>query len=89
MPLRFFLGVALGLLTLLLLYVTNVRLGMSSGMENICSLFSRARYFHRAELGPAQTRRLIVYSGCIVGGLLSALLGETLGRIGRHDGAVQ
>jgi hypothetical protein len=43
-------GALIGVITLALLYLTNQRLGISTGFENVCSLVSRAVYFRRAEL---------------------------------------
>jgi uncharacterized membrane protein YedE/YeeE len=81
-------GGALGLLTLLLLYITNVRLGMSTGFESVCALFSRKPYFHRPKLTPTNTRRLILFVGCLMGGALSAVLAggwEPTWGMGRFD----
>ena len=38
-------GALLGVITLLLLWVTNHRLGISTGFENLCALVVRTPYF--------------------------------------------
>lgn len=81
-------GAALGALTLLLLYVTNVRLGMSTGFESLCSLFSRQPYFRRPSLTSTNLRRYILFAGCLVGGVVSAVVGGgwvTTWDMGRFD----
>lgn len=67
-------GAALGVLTLLLLYISNVRLGMSSGFDALCSLWRRKPYFRRAEVRRTQAQRLVLFAGCALGGFLSAQL---------------
>jgi uncharacterized membrane protein YedE/YeeE len=67
-------GALIGVITLALLYLTNRRLGISTGFENVCSLVSRAVYFRRAELvGPGRWR-LPCRAGLVGGGVASALL---------------
>ena len=39
-------GLAIGAITLLLLWVTNQRLGISTGFENLCGLVLKAPYLH-------------------------------------------
>ena len=66
-------GGAIGLITLLLLWVTNQRLGISTGFENICALVVRAPYFQRSEIAGSHGWRLPFLGGLVLGGLLSAL----------------
>jgi hypothetical protein len=66
-------GVGLALLTLLLLWLLDTRLGLSTGLESVCSLVSRAPYFRRPELTKSNAQRLSMLSGLTVGGLLAAL----------------
>jgi uncharacterized membrane protein YedE/YeeE len=67
-------GGAIGGITLLLLYVTNQRLGISTGFENICALVLRAPYFQRSEIVGSHGWRLPFLGGLLLGGLLSSLL---------------
>ncbi len=67
-------GAAIGAITLVLLFVGNRRLGISTGFDNVCSLVLRTPY----SLGPgAEGRdwRLLFLGGLVVGGALSAVLG--------------
>ena len=68
-------GAAIGAITLLLLWVTNRRLGISTGFENLCALALRAPYFRRSEIARSQGWRLPFLGGLVLGGLLSALGG--------------
>lgn len=65
-------GLALGLITLLLLWVTNQRLGISTGFENLCGLVVKAPYFRRSEVAGSNGWRLPFLGGLVLGGLLSA-----------------
>jgi uncharacterized membrane protein YedE/YeeE len=67
-------GVILGVLVLLLLWVTNVRLGMSTGFESVCATVSKLPYFRRPSLTRTNAMRLSMVAGLVAGGLLSALL---------------
>lgn len=51
--------------------VGNRALGVSTGLEELCSLGSRAPYFRRAEL--REHWRLVMFAGLVCGGALSAL----------------
>jgi uncharacterized membrane protein YedE/YeeE len=65
-------GFAIGAITLLLLWVTNQRLGISTGFENLCGLVIRAPYFRRSEIGESNGWRLPFLGGLVAGGFLSA-----------------
>jgi len=65
-------GAAIGIITLLLLWGTNQRLGISTGFENICALVVRLPYFQRSEL-TGSSWRLPFLGGLMLGGFLSAL----------------
>ena len=67
-------GCAIGVITLLLLWVTNQRLGISTGFENLCALVLRPPYLRRAEITGSQGWRLPFLAGLVLGGFLSALL---------------
>ena len=65
-------GAAIGAITLLLLFVTHQRLGISTGFENLCALVVRAAYFRRDEIRSSHAWRLPFLGGLVLGGLLSA-----------------
>ncbi len=67
-------GAAIGAITLLLLFVANQRLGISTGFENLCALVLRPPYLRRAEIAGSQGWRLPFLAGLVLGGFLSALL---------------
>jgi uncharacterized membrane protein YedE/YeeE len=84
-------GVAIGAITLILLYATNRRLGISTGFESACALVSRQPYFRRSELVGRGRWRLPFLAGLVAGGALSALLGGGLSpqwELGRFDALV-
>ena len=68
-------GAGIGAVTLLLLFVANKRLGISTSYENICALGSRLPYFGRADLQGAGRWRLPFLGGLLAGGFLSAVWG--------------
>jgi uncharacterized membrane protein YedE/YeeE len=68
-------GLAIGGITLLLLWVTNQRLGISTGFENLCGLVVRAPYFRRREIAGSNGWRLPFLGGLVLGGFLSAVAG--------------
>lgn len=66
-------GLALGAITLALLWFTNKRLGISTGLENLCALALPAPYFRRAEIRESQGWRLPFLGGLVLGGVVSAV----------------
>jgi uncharacterized protein len=66
-------GAAIAAITLALLFVTNRRLGISSGFEDICSLALPLPYFQRQSLLSNRTWRLPFVIGLLIGGFVSAL----------------
>lgn len=68
-------GAAIAAVTLVLLLVANRRLGVSSGLEDICSLVLERRYFQRSAVTLGRPWRLPFLAGLLLGGFLSALFG--------------
>jgi len=68
-------GAAIAAITLLLLGVTNQRLGISTGFENLCALVLKTPYLRRAEITGSQEWRLPFLGGLFLGGVLSAVAG--------------
>ena len=68
-------GAGIAVVTLLLLFVANRRLGLSSGFEDICSLALPFPYFRRSSLLSARRWRLPLVAGLLLGGFLSAVAG--------------
>ena len=68
-------GAGIATVTLVLLFITNRRLGISTGFEDVCSLVLRAPYFRRPSLLEARRWRLPFLAGLVLGGVLSATLG--------------
>lgn len=66
-------GAGIAAITLVLLFVLNRRLGISTGFEDVCSLVLRSGYFSRASLREARTWRLPFLAGLVLGGALSAV----------------
>ena len=64
-------GAGIAGITLTLQAVGNRALGVSTGLEEVCSLGSNAPYFGRAEL--KSHWRIVMFAGLICGGLLSSL----------------
>ena len=67
-------GAGIGAVTLLLLWLGNQRLGVSTGYENLCALAVPAPYFRRSEIAGSHTWRLPFLGGLVLGGILSAVL---------------
>ncbi len=68
-------GAGISAVTLILLYVGNRRLGVSTGFENVCSLVVHTPYFTRESLVGSNGWRLPLLAGLVIGGFVSALLG--------------
>lgn len=66
-------GLGVGVVSLLLLWLGNQRLGISTGFENLCGLVLRTPYFARSEVASSQRWRLPFLAGLVLGGFLSAL----------------
>lgn len=67
-------GVGIAGVTLALLFLANRRLGISTGLEDICSLVLPAPYFRRAAVLSGRGWRLPLLGGLVLGGFLSAVL---------------
>jgi uncharacterized membrane protein YedE/YeeE len=68
-------GAGIAAVTLLLLYLGNRRLGISTGFEDICSLVLAQPYFRRGSVRSGRLWRLPFLAGLVIGGFLSAALG--------------
>ena len=68
-------GGVIGAVALCLLFVANRRLGISSGLEDICSLVLERAYFRRDAVVGGRGWRLPFLLGLVLGGFLSAVLG--------------
>jgi uncharacterized membrane protein YedE/YeeE len=67
-------GVGIATVTVLLFYVGNRRLGISTGFEDVCSLVLAQPYFRRGSLRSGRVWRLPFLAGLVVGGFVSAML---------------
>lgn len=67
-------GVAIGTITLLLLFIGGKRLGISTGFEDVCAIVSTLPYFRRDALAGGSWRFPFL-GGLVAGGVLSAVLG--------------
>jgi uncharacterized membrane protein YedE/YeeE len=67
-------GVGIAGITLALLLLGSRRLGVSTGLEDICSLVLSAPYFRRAAVVSGRPWRLPLLIGLVLGGFLSAVL---------------
>ena len=68
-------GGGLAAVTLALLFMTNTRLGISAGLEDICGLVLAQPYLRRPGRQAASAWRLPFLFGLFLGGVLSALIG--------------
>ena len=66
-------GAAIGAITLLLLWLGNQRLGLSTGFENLCALVLHTPHLQRAEVASSARWRLPFLGGLVLGGALAAL----------------
>ncbi len=64
-------GAVIAFVTLVLLAVTNRRLGISGSFENVCSLAVRLPYLVRAEVVRSHGWRLPFLGGLVAGGFLA------------------
>jgi uncharacterized membrane protein YedE/YeeE len=65
-------GAGISATTLCLLLVANRRLGISTGLEDLCSLVLSQPYFRRSAVRSGRVWRLPFLAGLILGGFLSA-----------------
>jgi len=68
-------GAVIAVITLLLLFLANKRLGLSTGFEDVCSLVTSMPYFQRKAVVSGRAWRLPFLFGLMLGGFLSAALG--------------
>src|SRR4051812_50095564 len=68
-------GAGIASVTLALLFVANRRLGISTGLEDVCSFVLPVPYFARDAVRSARHWRMPFIGGLVLGGFLSALLG--------------
>ena len=84
-------GAGIAAVTLTLLVFANRRLGISSGLEDVCSLVLRQSYFRREGLLTSRRWRMPFVIGLVLGGLLSAVAGggwTPTWELGRFDQAI-
>ena len=84
-------GVGIAGITLALLFLANRRLGISTGLEDICSLALPGAYFRRAAVVSGREWRLPLLAGLVLGGFLSAVLAggwEPTWALGLFDSAI-
>ena len=67
-------GLGIAATTLILLAVANRRLGLSTGLDDLCSLVLPRPYFQRGEIRVGRSWRLPFLAGLVLGGFLSATL---------------
>jgi uncharacterized membrane protein YedE/YeeE len=85
-------GAGIAGVTLLLLFLANRRLGISTGFEDICSLVLPQPYFRRSSVRQGRVWRLPFLGGLVLGGFLSAALGggwQPTWALGMFDEAVR
>src|SRR5689334_9934640 len=68
-------GAGIAAVTLALLFLANRRLGISGGLDDLCSLALASPYFHRDFVRSSRPWRLPFLGGLVLGGFLSAVLG--------------
>lgn len=68
-------GVGIAAITLLLLYLGNRRLGISTGFDDVCSFVLAQPYFDRRSVRSGRAWRLPFLAGLVFGGFVSAALG--------------
>jgi uncharacterized protein len=67
-------GAGIAAVTLCLLFLANRRLGISTGLEDVCSLLIAQPYFRRGAVRSGRHWRLPFVLGLVLGGFLSAAL---------------
>jgi len=67
-------GAGIAAVTLSLLFLGNRRLGISTSLEDVCSLLIAQPYFRRGAVSSGRTWRLPFVVGLVLGGFLSAVL---------------
>jgi uncharacterized protein len=68
-------GAGIAAVTLLLLFVANRRLGISTGFEDLCSVALPGPFFTRASVRSGRAWRLPFLLGLLLGGAISAMSG--------------
>lgn len=68
-------GAGIAAIALLLLFISNARLGISTGFDDICSLVLEQPYFRRASQRSRRGWRLPFLIGLFLGGFVSAAAG--------------
>jgi uncharacterized membrane protein YedE/YeeE len=68
-------GAGVAAITLALLFIANRRLGISTGLEDVCSFVMPAPYFARDAVRSARHWRMPFIGGLVLGGFVSAVLG--------------
>lgn len=68
-------GAGIASVSLVLLYVSSTRLGISTGFEDLCSLMLDQPYFRRGSLRSGRAWRLPFLFGLFLGGVVSAVAG--------------
>lgn len=68
-------GTGIAAVTLGLLFLANRRLGISTSLEDICSLLIAQPYFRRGAVSSGRRWRLPFVVGLVLGGFVSAVLG--------------
>lgn len=66
-------GATIAVITLALFYLTNRRLGLSSSLEDLCSLAIQHPYFQRGAVEKGRPWRLPFVGGLVIGGFVSAV----------------
>jgi hypothetical protein len=67
-------GAGIAAVTLALLFLANRRLGISTGLEDICSFVLDVPYLRRSAVRSGRRWRLPFVAGLLIGGFLSATL---------------
>jgi uncharacterized membrane protein YedE/YeeE len=84
-------GLGVASVTLALLLLGSRRLGISTGLDDVCSFVLPAPYFQRAAVVSGRGWRLPLLAGLVLGGFLSAVLGggwEPIWALGVFDRAI-